>query len=215
MINDYKFANLDLKPSIFKELIVLLFDGKQFDRQTAISTIKDYHLQQGGIIQDNKNLIAVFKHATRLLKDMGLENRGYGVWRLNYEIKTITVVDKKNEKETSFIADKTIGKGVYHVYVYYYDTYKKLAEIQGKDVWPCKIGRTDTEPLQRIMSQAGTCFPESPHIALIINCHDSSKLETALHSILKYRDRHLTTAPGTEWFLTSPTEIEDLLNILD
>jgi hypothetical protein len=80
--------------------------------------------------------------------------------------------------------------------------------------WECKIGRTDVEPIQRIMGQAGTCYPEFPHIALIIHCEDSSQLEMAFHSILKVRRKYIKSAPGKEWFMTSPQEIEDIYSLI-
>jgi len=98
------------------------------------------------------------------------------------------------------------------VAISFYDAYKKLANLVNKNIWECKIGRTEVDPIQRVLSQTGTCYPELPHLALIIHCDDSAKLEAALHSILKYKDRWLKNAPGNEWFLTSPFEIEELYN---
>ena len=88
------------------------------------------------------------------------------------------------------------------------------AEACGHSIWECKIGRTDKDPLQRIFGQAGTCYPELPHIALIIKCSNSLQLEAALHNILKLRNRWIENAPGTEWFLTSPAEIESVYHII-
>lgn len=98
--------------------------------------------------------------------------------------------------------------------VYYYDTYKKYAETCGHSIWECKIGRTDKDPLQRIFGQAGTCYPELPHIALIMKCSNSFQLESALHNILKLRNRWIENAPGTEWFLTSPAEVESFYHMI-
>lgn len=210
MTETYKYTNIELTPTVFKELLILLFDGKQFDRQTAMSTILNYHIQHGGTFRDGKNITAVFKKATQFLGDRGICNLGYGTWKLNFEIPTTEVVERQ-EEESTFVSDRTIGNGNSFVYVYFYDSYRQLAELRGQNVWPCKIGRTETEPLQRVMGQCGTCFPEIPHVALVIKCSDSSKLELALHSILKFKDRHMNNAPGTEWFLTSPEEIEEIV----
>ena len=80
--------------------------------------------------------------------------------------------------------------------------------------WECKIGRTDVEPIQRIMGQAGTCYPEIPHIALVIYCEDSFQLEMAFHSILKVQKKYIKSAPGKEWFMTSPRKIEDIYSLI-
>ena len=91
---------------------------------------------------------------------------------------------------------------------------EKYAEICGHSSWECKIGRTDKDPLQRIFGQAGTCYPEPPHIALIMKCSNSLQLESALHNILKLRNRWIENAPGTEWFLTSPGEVESFYHMI-
>ena len=85
-----------------------------------------------------------------------------------------------------------------------------MSTLQGKSSWECKIGRTDVDPISRIISQAGTCYPELPHIALIINCDDSNLLEKTLHDILKLKKRWLSNSPGKEWFITSPEEVEQI-----
>ena len=110
--------------------------------------------------------------------------------------------------------DKELGVGNSSVYVYYYDSYKDLAILKGLQSWQCKVGRSDVEPLQRIIGQAGTCYPEFPHVALVIYCDDSAQMETALHAILKLQKKHIESAPGTEWFMTSPEEIEKLYHVL-
>lgn len=100
--------------------------------------------------------------------------------------------------------------------MYYYDVYVELAKLKGSSTWECKVGRTDRNPINRVLGQAGTCYPELPHIALIIKCADSSVLEAALHNILKMRGRWIADAPGTEWFMTTPQEIKDIyLKILN
>ena len=212
-MNEYKYAGVELTPNIFAELLILLFDGKQFKRTTAIEVITQYHHDGGGVL-GKKEYVSVFKKACQNLSSSGLSNIGYGTWRLNYEIPEVEVIEEKIRDTVEYAADKTIGAGYNAVYVYYYDTYKKYAEACGHSIWVCKIGRTDKDPLQRIFGQAGTCYPELPHIALIIKCSNSLQLEAALHNILKLRNRWIENAPGTEWFLTSPAEIESVYHII-
>ncbi len=210
-MEEYKYTGVELTPTIFCELMILLFDGKQFQRQTVIDTIVDYHKEHGGELQKNE-YISVFKKACQILKQNGLYNVGYGNWRLNYKVKEVEIITQSNDKTVHYTSDKVIGCGENAVYVYYYDVYKKMADLEKADFWECKIGRTDKDPLQRVLGQAGTCYPELPHIALIIRCEDSSLLESTIHNILKMRKRWISTAPGVEWFLTSPTEIEEIYN---
>ena len=216
-MDNYKYSGVKLFPSVFKELLVLLFDGKQFTRKTAIKTVTDFHLEHGGIIEEGRDIVHVFKKATQdLQKDNGgVVNKGYGSWELHYRVKdTTNIVEDIKAKDLKYTVDETIGAGSSAVYVYYYDVYKELAENNGNAKWPCKIGRTDIDPIQRVIGQAGTCHPELPHIALIIYCNDSLALEAALHGILKYQNKWIKNAPGTEWFLTSPQEIKEYYSML-
>lgn len=211
MGNDYKYKGVNLTPKIFAELLIKFFDGKQFDRSTAISVISKYHKENGGIVKNQHGLASTFKTVkSKRIKD-GLENISTGIWRLNIKKKNTNIIEsEKTAKTPDYKVDKEIGEGNESVYLYYYDTYKELAELKGNYLWECKIGRTDIEPIQRVIGQAGTCFPEYPHIALVIHCEDSHKLEDVLHSIMKYQKKHVESAPGKEWFITSPEEIENL-----
>lgn len=206
----YKYKGIELTPAIFCELLIRLFDGKQFSRQDAIDAVIKYHKENGGAL-NKPSYVSVFKKAAQNLKDTGIENVGYGIWKLNYQIdSTEVVVSQKTSPEISFHADLEIGSGNTAVYVYYFDSYRELATLKGNESWECKIGRTDVDPIGRIIGQAGTSYPELPHIALIIYCDDSSLLEKALHNILKLKNRWLENSPGKEWYITSPNEIEEI-----
>ena len=209
---DYEFCGVPLTPVIFGKLLIQLFDGKRFKRQAAISEVVAYHRENGGIVKKGRNPIDTFKKATLDLrkKDIGLINKGYGVWELYYhEPELVEVVTDSSEvEEIMYSVDEILGTGPNAVYVYYYDVYCEFARIKGEVVWPCKIGRTDCDPIQRIIGQAGTCYPELPHVALIIYCDDSNALETAFHNIMKVKGRWMADAPGKEWFMTSPDELK-------
>jgi hypothetical protein len=210
---DYKYSGVKLTPGIFRELLIELFDGTLFSRQTAITTISETHVLRGGVIERGSDLVAVFKRATQDLQkqNVGLVNKGYGMWELRYEKSEITILkDDVAEEKNTYVADETIGTGDNAIYVYYYDVYFELSKLKGLSTWECKVGRTDRDPINRVLGQAGTCYPELPHIALIIKCNDSSVLEAALHNVLKMRGRWIADAPGTEWFMTTPQEIKDV-----
>lgn len=215
----YKYAGIELMPSIMAELIMAFYSGKQLKRKDALKKCIDFHRSNGGILEHD-NYISTIKKA--LGSTLKAENKGYGVWYVGSVSDEAGIMDAtgnytdNNQQDAEFrdevriLSDKIIGNGNQSVYVYYYDAYRKLAELEGRHVWECKIGRTDTDPIQRIMAQAGTCYPESPHIALLIYCENSSVLETTFHNILKMRKKWLKNAPGTEWFLTSPEELESI-----
>jgi hypothetical protein len=75
--------------------------------------------------------------------------------------------------------------------------------------YPIKLGRGNN-PLARIRSQV-TAMPEQPVVLGTHQHDDPANLERALHSILSLRGRRKEDAPGTEWFLTTPLEIEALI----
>ncbi|MDE0468554.1 MAG: GIY-YIG nuclease family protein [Candidatus Poribacteria bacterium] len=110
--------------------------------------------------------------------------------------------------------EKTIGSGNSSVYLYYYPQYRESAESKGEKVWECKIGRTiHSEADGRIRDQA-TGLPEVPKIGLHIKTGKEKKIERIIHDVLKLRGKHIEEAPGTEWFLTSPSEVEEIYNFI-
>ena len=207
---EYIYNGLELTPAVFRALLIQFFDGKQFSRQDALEKITKYHVENGGLLKKS-SYVPVFKKAVQLLKNNEIENVGYGIWKLCYQKDLAEIIiPKKKSDSMNYFADKEIGSGKFAVYVYYYDSYKELAGLKGETAWACKIGRTDVDPIARIFSQAGTCYPELPHLALIIYCDDSSLLEKILHNILKIKNRWISNSPGKEWFITSPEEIESI-----
>lgn len=207
------YTGLKLTPAIFADIMVELLDGKQFERQDAIKLVQAHFVKNGGVLE-NKDYVAVFKKAAQNLKTKGMVNRGYGVWLLNIAQEEVETFSAAENTAIPIVADKEMGSGKQAIYVYFYDIYKKWALSNNSTIWECKIGRTDRDPIQRIINQAGTSYPELPHIALIIHCDDSNKLESALHGILKYKKRWIENAPGKEWFYTSPEEIEEIFSTL-
>ena len=116
--------------------------------------------------------------------------------------------------QLSFNFEVVIGKGANSVYVYYYPTYQLYAESQDKDVWACKVGYTKIDPHKRIESQSSTAMPERPEVGLVIKTDKPEVLEQTIHGILKVQDKFMEDAPRREWFITSPSEVEQIYNKL-
>ena len=93
---------------------------------------KKYHLENGGLLT-KATYLATFKKAAQQLKDAGIENVGYGIWRLRYNTQKfdVTPIPAKSN-DFVFSSDKIIGSGTKSVYVYYYDAYKKFVYSAGK-----------------------------------------------------------------------------------
>lgn len=209
----YKYKNIKLTPSVMGNILINIFDGEQFERQDAIDEIVNFHIENGGVSHLD-SYVASFKSMTKKspFKDY-ITNVGYGTYRIKYkhtddEIK----ISSKKKDVFKVVADEEFGEGNEAVYVYYYDAYKELANLKGKQSWECKIGRTKRNAIDRVFSQSGTAYPERPHIAIIIKCKSGHDLEAALHNILKLRDKWISDACGTEWFITSPDEIKEIYN---
>ena len=87
--------------------------------------------------------------------------------------------------------------------------------MRGEDTWPCKIGKTDQDPLARILGQSSTALPEKPQVAFIIKTSNSYLLESMLHSILKMRGKQVEGLPGLEWFNTNPDEVLEIVSYIN
>ncbi len=130
--------------------------------------------------------------------------------------KDLDLRDSSTRRRKNSISEpeKTIGIGKKSVYLYYYPQYRKSAEFRGEKIWECKIGRTiHGEAHGRIRSQA-TGLPESPKVGLHIKTDKDVDIEIIIHRILKVRGKHIEEAPGTEWFLTSPSEVEEIYDFI-
>ena len=218
----YFYKGVELMPSVIANILDISYSGKLFRRLLVLDEIIEFHRKNGGITNKNDYSSSFKRVCTCQLKDRMI-NKGYGMWYLvpeegtddetyEEEIEESEIEDEINDEDKFQESDKVIGSGDKAVYIYYYDTYKQYANLQGNNVWACKVGRTDTDPISRVFGQAGTCYPELPHIALIIQCDNSSIIETTIHNILKLRGKWIENAPGTEWFMTSPEEIETIYN---
>lgn len=226
----YPYKGVPLTPAIAQFLIRQLFAGKLVERQVLVEEILRSHLAGGGLKASSQDLSATIKRALTSMKESGTaENASVGYWR----ILPIPSVENKNTNSLeplalaedasldepmaapASVADVELGLGPGAIYVYYLPTYRLRAQEQGAKVWPCKIGRTDRDPLSRVLSQAATALPERPRIAVVIRTRYPMAWETALHSVLTLRGLQIEDSPGTEWFLTSPEEILELAGVFD
>ncbi len=221
---DYNFAEVPLTAGIAKELILEMFAGKTVGRQTIAKTIIQVHRERGGKDAEAQDVVqSVIKKALGGLKADGkAENPPVGNWRINSmrgslgsqvpEESESPEIPPDEEEINELVSrfEKCIGYGEGAVYLYYFPTYRHFTESKGNSWWPCKIGRTDHDPILRVKTQAGTAMPENPEIALFIKTDNTYEMETAIHGILAVRGKRLETAPGTEWFLTCPSEVEEI-----
>lgn len=93
------------------------------------------------------------------------------------------------------------------VYWYTFPAYKRPS-----GTYPIKIGR-GKNPLNRI-SQQVTAMPELPELLGTFEHSDVVSLERALHAVLILRGKRKKDAPGAEWFITTPTEVKTLIELV-
>lgn len=189
MNNEYKHAGKPFTAEIAEELILELCKGETLQKQDIMKRVyHEHHLKQGGSEHANpKTLNQCFNDAlNRRLKQRDLtHNPSRGIWAIYGESPHDDPPDEPREG---------------CVYIYYYPSYKELAELKGEDKWPCKIGRTERDAEKRIKEQ-GTGMPEHATKEVVIETDDPNSLEQTIRSLLKRKGMHIQEAPGDEWYL--------------
>ena len=198
----YEHIGEPLGSGIAWKLILKLFAGQTAHRDEIKESVMNEHLKLGGeqpIAQSDRIMQALSN-----LKDEKLAERQEGGY---WKILSGSAAEKELV-EPSLCPEKTIGSGSDSVYLYYYPTYRHFAESQGKTTWVCKIGRTERGVDIRIKEQI-TGMPEKPVVSLAIRTDKPKVLENIIHNILDFYGKK-QDGSGNEWFITSPSEIENL-----
>lgn len=116
-----------------------------------------------------------------------------------------TEADEVDEADDETVDDGNAASPA--VYWYTFPAYKKM-----NGPYPIKIGRGNN-PETRI-SQQVTAMPEQPDILGTFQHEDVHNLERALHAVLTLRGKRKKDAPGAEWFMTTPEEVRELIQIV-
>lgn len=215
----YKYQGLPLTPNVISELARELLKAPVFRRSQLIGVVEQYHSDNGGAAA--RSLTSATKKALRNLVDAGLlEPTGaYGYWRwitppeADVEENGISSVD--DERDELDLADCTVveGTGSGSVYVYYFPSYRLLAEFRRDERWPVKVGMAALGDAKiRITDQQRTAMPERPVVAYVRRSNTPLKLERLVHAVLFCRGRQLDDAPGSEWFSSSPEEVKSIID---
>lgn len=218
----YNFKELPLTPNVAEGLILEAFSGQIVERYQIVDTVVQLHKNRGGRDARAADVPRTVKKALENLKKSGrAKNPSTGFWEIIS--KTVDPPNTNGLRDNSELspitspslnAEKIVGVGTNAVYVYYFLTYRNHATINKAVRWPCKIGRSDRDPMLRVLSQASTALPELPTIALLIRTDDASSLEAALHAILTLRGQRSINSPGNEWFDTTPNEVMQMLDFI-
>lgn len=150
------------------------------------------------IIEDHRN--------TRFDADPAVAERCWKEWN---KIEHSQYVDTDSMLE--------MGVGPEDVYAFTFASLQRLAELEGRDRYPVKIGYTGTVPngaigrIRQIMGDA-TAYPERPVLLFVCHTSDGRQLETSIQGILRKDGRRIRTAVGKEWFETSSDEIVQIIS---
>jgi hypothetical protein len=222
----YRYVGVPLTAAIAAKLIAELFEGKVLERRVIADGALSAHVQRGGA-SPRGDIAQIARNA---LKDLRAEGKAVNVSVGHWQIGATASLVEGQQATIADIADATdeippatplpadvleLGEGPHAVYLYYLPTYRKHAEANGKNCWPCKIGRTIGDPLTRIAQQAATALPEPPRMAAVLWTDASFEWERAFHAILAARKKRVVDAPGVEWFDTSPDEFREIAIWID
>ena len=216
-------AALPFVRPVVRQIIEGLFrEQSQWKSGHLVDRVVQSHRERGGSVVPNPGF--TIGRVLRDLRDDGLVIApGHGWWRWTdssssvppvpeeQATDTIASVDEAtNDFEPIIRPDKEVGAGPECVYLYFNPNDRRLAELEGRDVWECKIGRTSSrDAIQRILSQGiRTSLSRLPTVGLVLRTDDSSALENALHSSLRLVGAEVPDSPGNEWFITSPALVE-------
>ena len=112
------------------------------------------------------------------------------------------------------------GKGKHWIYLYYFPQEKRDAKEKGRSVFPCKIGKADgvnnknnikyDAPEKRVenLTRGAREFAKIP---LLLRTDTHTTLETAIHKNLELQRKSIPNRPSTEWFLTNPREVVNIV----
>ena len=197
--------------TIARELILELFAGQTASKDEIERRVIEVFRERGGKESEIKTMKQRVSDTLGDLSSGRFSRFGYArylrerkSWRISSGPET-----HKASVEPSLRPERTIGSGNGYVYVYSYPTYQSAAESKGKIVWACKVGKTVNDPTFRVKEQV-TGMPESPKIYLAIQTNKPELLEKIIHNILDFCGKKKLDSPGTEWFITSPSEVEDI-----
>ncbi|MYB65965.1 GIY-YIG nuclease family protein [Candidatus Poribacteria bacterium] len=207
MNDQYEYVGKTFTPKIAQELIQELFAGQTVQKQEMISAVDEAHMEQGGLPSRAQHQHPVTLALVKM-KQAGLANNpSQGNWSI---FSTPQYDENEDAEYDDLEPEKIIGSGKQSVYLYYYPAYRRLAESQNEEVWACKVGMARNDLTNRVLSQTRTALPEYPKVGLVIKTDASSLMEKTIQYILRIQGKQKDDAPGREWFITSPKEVEKI-----
>lgn len=244
--DQYKFAGKEFSAPILRTLVAERWAGKTARRRDMIADCLNYHLSQGGLDEPYPDSALSSAERTarsrrggtpasqlrarafRSLRDAGLARQGeaHGEWEI-FPVEGMGEAPASNHSPTPSSAgantlrvdvQREIGEGVESIFVVFFPTFRRCAELSGETRWACLLGATTERvvPAETALVQTATRspIPELPVIGLIVRCSDSESLATGIHAILRSRGQCSVNPQGQEWCRTSPEEVVELIEMI-
>jgi hypothetical protein len=208
-------SRIPLTPLVARRAVLKCFEqSDQWSRRDLVRAIEKQHLSDGGLPGAQSVERVVRKALTELRSEGIAEPIAHGIWKYVEESDTpgndeVPIGNPQDEEEPSRIEiAEQIGQGHQSVYLYYNPNDLRLAQLEQRSTWECKIGYTAGPADIRIFGQGvKTALSHPPVVALVIRSEDARALESILHRSLRLADAAIADA-GTEWFMTSPNRIK-------
>lgn len=194
----------------------------QWKSSDLIEKVVERHRMRGGFFTSEPAY--TIRRAVADLKNNGLIVQPAPGWLRWNEVSTsagsltdeiplsapVSINEILDDLEPSLKPEKVIGNGAESVYLYFNPNDRRLAGLENRDVWECKIGRTTAgDPSRRVLGQGvSTALSHLPILGLVIKTDNSGALENVLHSSLRLASAEVPDSLGEEWFFTSPSRIE-------
>lgn len=212
MNSEYPHAGKHLNKPIIRDIIPLVYQGEgYFTVNEFREMIVKYHEENGG---DSWEAVEKDAPIRRVLQEY-VEQHG---WKRVKKGKVFSwgLPEKSPKPPKDSVVTLTLGSGTGSVYLYYYPRDKESANSKRESVWECNIGMTKRSTSKRVGEQKEKFDHQNPEIGLKIKTNNPRALEKAIHAILELKGQQVeTSGKGSEWFLTSPTEVVGIYTILN
>jgi hypothetical protein len=186
-VPNYKYKDIPLTPSVARELILeyLRSNSMPVKRDELVKYAAEHHEKLGGKNRGDPTS-SVKKALNGLVDEEKVSHPTLGYYSLRKEgleadsetDKVIAAIAGSADEDSTndrLVPNEIIGSGDESVYVYYQVSDRRLAELEGRSGWPCKIGFTAGNLSNRIFTQfPATGLARLPVVGLVIRTDDGT-----------------------------------------
>ncbi|RZA25460.1 MAG: hypothetical protein EOP10_06800 [Proteobacteria bacterium] len=213
----YDYYGKPLNTTIARSHVVEMFVKRPaWNRAALIKAIEEAHSQAGGV-EGTRDPMMCVNDALKGLKIAGIVNNEVtGLWRLvgklpamvrhNEQVPLEMEIEAPFSEVAPVVAKAVevptateIGEGEETISVLYDPNDQRLAELEGRSRWECRISK-DLETPQP--------FSRKPIVGLVIRCENAIEMEAVLKASLKIAKREIPDALDSDWFYTSPDAVK-------